>query len=309
MLALPRNYQNMGLQIATTQTIPKALYDPSAPTKDGGYWQWANCKRDLTWEIAAEAVLQGWPNPQVSPEALTDEAGPYLGIISQTSEGYWFYRVYPGGQDFQKRLGRYFFLLFKLSSAEQLFSPEVSAFLDFFDKDRGLPLKTSGLDTLVLSGNPQAYLTPLYQELTSSKSNQHFGMDGHGNTRFFGASSIKPEPEPEAHSSPVSVMRPQPKSQRANTRAVLGASFLLCLGFGLGFWLGYNQGVTIGYSAGFDSSEALHKSKLSSTDQPTQPKNKELDERTHTSKEQGQKSPGKITDRQSIRQPSPGSGP
>ncbi len=160
---------------ATSQpSLGSAVYDPSH-RKAGGYWQWASVPTDSSWERVAEMVHGAWPKKL---EGFKDQSATLYGVFDEGVGSHWMYRVYAGGSDSFGRPGRYFFVLFRLLSPEQIIQPQVTKILRYFETERSLPLKTEPLNNDLSVGEPNDLLRKLLNHWRQGEHGLHWGMDG-----------------------------------------------------------------------------------------------------------------------------------
>lgn len=229
--------------IANRHGVDKAVFDP-AHRKAGSYWQWSSVALDATWERAAENVHKAWPT-KVSN--LEDQAGIYFGVLDEGGDHCWLYRVYPGGRDSFGRPGRYFFVLFRLRSPEEVLLPEVSGFLNYFDDERGLPLNTAPLDGPIPGREPGVLLLKLHHLWVSGNNGSHWGMDDSGTAIRFAPPPNKAMPQPKAPILVSSRFEPQPTQRNF----IVGLPVNLAIGLAIGFLLGAVLGNKVGYDSGY----------------------------------------------------------
>lgn len=158
----------------------------SSYKKAGSYWQWADSITRMTWESkeekdrwesVAQAIHAEWP---VRMGEFKDQEAILYGVLMENGHDKWLYRVYPAGLDKAGRRGRYFFVVFRLRSAEQSLLPEVAGVLRYFDLERNPDLRTEPLDNALPWVEPDEFLVKLHKQWVSGKHGNHWGMDGTG---------------------------------------------------------------------------------------------------------------------------------
>ena len=222
--------------IPPNHSADKAVFDP-AYRKAGSYWQWSNVAIDASWERAAENVHKGWP---AKPGSVDDQSALCFGVLDENAGNRWLYRVYPGGRDSFGRPGRYFFVLFRLQSPEQVLDPEVSGLLSYFDAERGLPLNVGPLDGDIPGGKPDDLLEKLHRRWVSGNQGGHWGMDGSGNVIGFAS----PASKPSARVAPP--LSPPPPLQLPERKSGIGLAVTGVVGLTAGLLLGYVAGYYMG---------------------------------------------------------------
>ena len=227
---------------ANRHNLDKAVFDP-AHRKAGSYWQWSSVALDAAWDGAVENVHKAWPTKMGN---LEDQAGVYFGVLDEGADNRWFYRVYPGGRDSFGRPGRYFFVLFRLRSPEQVLLPEVSGFLNYFDAERGLPLNTAPLDGDIPGRDPGDLLLKLHRHWVSENNGSHWGMDASGKTIRF-SQPHKAPPQPETGDVEPPLFPPQPTRRNV----IFGLAVGLATGVAIGLLLGAVLGNKLGYDRGY----------------------------------------------------------
>jgi hypothetical protein len=180
------------------------VYDPSNRRADtASYWQWTNSGLGEQWERAAEWVNLGWP----SSIELKDRSARWYGVMFSDPCDFWVYRVFAAGKDRFGRDERYFFVLIRLRSTEEILSPHVAGLFSYFDTERGLPLKTEPLDHGWQGAAPDDILEAICQELDRGGRTGHWGMDAAGRTTVFSEGV----PMPPVVPTPTSEQAPPPK--------------------------------------------------------------------------------------------------
>lgn len=189
-----------------THLHPEAgVYDPSHRRADtASYWQWTNSGLGEQWEQAAEWVNLGWP----SSFELKDRSARWYGVMFSDPCDLWVYRVFAAGKDRFGRDERYFFVLIRLRSTEEILNPQIAGLFSYFDAERGLPLKTEPLDHGWQDAAPDEILEAISEEFVRGARIGHWGMDAAGRMTVF--SEDKPIP-PETQ-KPVSKQAPPPRS-------------------------------------------------------------------------------------------------
>lgn len=213
-----------------------AVFDPAQP-KEGNYWQWSSIAIDSAWNVASETINNGWP---LKVGRIDDQSAVLLGVLDEGPGSRWFYRIYPGGRDRFNRLGRYFLVLFRLHSPEEVFLPEVAGLLNYFDKERSLPLNTTPLDRAIPRGQPDALLLKLHHQWVNGQHEVHWGMDGTGIRTVF---------------SPRLVNTSDGNNSGFGVNSLLGMGFPrrrdLLIGIPLSLVLGLLGGAALGYHRGY----------------------------------------------------------
>lgn len=212
--------------ITTHDSLDKAVFD-SAYRKAGSYWQWSSVTLDGGWDGAAECVHKAWPTKMGS---FTDQSAIYFGVLDESAVNRWFYRVYPGGRDSFGRPGRYFLVIFRIQSPEQVLLPEVSGLLKYFDTERGLPLNTAPLDGGIPGREPGELLLKLHRHWISGNNDCHWGMDGSGTIIRFGLPSRKATQQPETPILITTRLQLQPKWLIFSIGLVIGLAIGIFLG-------------------------------------------------------------------------------
>ena len=227
-------------------SVDKAVYDP-AHRKDGSYWQWSSMSLDPTWDRIAEVIHRGWPGRQGSFE---DQSAVCFGVVDESAASRWFYRVYAGGRDSFGRPGRYFFVLFRFHSQEDVLFTEVSGFLNYFEGERRLPLNTTPLDGDVPGSEPNDLLLTLHRQWVQGGNGMHWGMDAKGSVVRFAAPLDKAPMPPAMPSPPVPRPAPQPTPRKSVIGLPVGLALGFLFGLLLGAWLGYRWGLSRGHRDG-----------------------------------------------------------
>ncbi len=141
---------------------------------------------DRAWEGVAALIHQGWPTDKQAfsdKQSFLNEPAAMLGMI-RGRDSLWLYRVYPAGRD-SDRPGRYFFVVLRLSSFEQVVHPRVAGLLAYFEKERGLPLNTSPLEREWPEKEVDMNLSNLHRECEVMPSESHWGVDSKGRVLRF----------------------------------------------------------------------------------------------------------------------------
>jgi hypothetical protein len=192
-------------------SIPKdfpeaAVYDPSHRCSDtGSYWQWTNGELGQIWDGAAECVNQGWP---VKCD-FSDQSWRWYGVIFDHPGNFWLYRLFAAGKDRFGRDGRYFFVLVRLQSAEDILSPRVAGLFRYFDAERSLPLKIHPLEHGWPDASPDEILEAIREELNCAQSAGHWGMDdSRGILRFTTEYTLQGEPPNQPPEPPAKEFSP-----------------------------------------------------------------------------------------------------
>ena len=185
----------MGADLSTqnASAVAFAVHDPSH-RRDGSYWQWSSRGVDKAWDSVASCVHAGWPSVRGTIES---EATDLFGVMETGRDGYWLYRIYPAGRDSHGRPGRYFAVIVQLAEPRHCLDPSVSGVLDYFFRERNLPLNCAALSQRLPVGEPTATLCRVYAEWEKGVNGPHWGMDGSGAIRRFASSprdaSVSPE--------------------------------------------------------------------------------------------------------------------
>lgn len=217
----------------TNQPIEAGVYDPSH-RNEGGYWQWRNVHSDKSWEDAAALVHEGWPE---KADNFDNQNAVLYGVMGTGAGCSWFYRVYPAGRDRFGRPGRYFFVLLRLHSPEQMLDPEVAGLLRYFDAERSLPLETAPLNRGFPNEEPDDLLRKLCDVCKGGRQDGHWGMDNSGIVTIFSFTS--PAPKTPAAIPPLSTskrMTSDPRTSWIAKKSSIGgpiiwiAGILLVLG-------------------------------------------------------------------------------
>jgi len=116
---------------------------------------------------------------------LESEAAGLFGVMEAGRDGYWLYRIYPAGRDSHGRPGRYFAVIVQLAGPRHCLDPSVSGVLDYFVRERSLPLNCAALSHRLPVGEPTATLCHVYAEWEKGVNGPHWGMDGSGAIRRF----------------------------------------------------------------------------------------------------------------------------
>ena len=275
--------------IANRHDVDKAVFDP-AHRKAGSYWQWSSVAPDATWERAAENVHKAWPTKVSNFE---DQAGIYFGVLDEGADHPWLYRVYPGGRDSFGRPGRYFFVLFRLRSPDQVLLPEVSGFLNYFDAERGLPLNTAPLDGHIPGREPGDLLLKLHRHWVSGNNGRHWGMDDSGTTIRFAQPSNKATPQPETPTLVSSGFEPQPTRRNFIVGLPVSIAIALATGLLLGAALGNKWGYDRGCRAGTNAVVPPPITDAPVTTNTVQPEPEKSNERVNTKGRIEEQPPGK----------------
>jgi hypothetical protein len=223
--------------------VKTGVFDPSHRV-DGKYWQWTNVKIDDAWNDVARQVHKGWPDKIGD---FGDQHAILYGIMNFGPDGLWLYRVFPAGRDSFGRRGRYFFVLFKLSSPEEITSPRVSDFIHYFETERSLPLKTTPLDLGVPSTAPDTMLQKLAEQWRNRGHSAHWGMDERGSVVEFARPAAKPAMTAPLPAQAVAGGSAQQGTTMQRVKLILGLIAAIVLsGYGMHFFY------ELGYSKGFD---------------------------------------------------------
>lgn len=279
----------MKTAIAGRHSLDKAVFDP-AHRKAGSYWQWSSVALDATWEKAAENVHKAWPAKMRNFE---DQAGIYFGVLDESADHRWLYRVYPGGRDSFARPGRYFFALFRLRSPEQVLLPEVAGFLNYFDAERGLPLNTAPLDGDIPGREPSDLLLKLHCHWVSGSNGSHWGMDGSGTTIRFAQPLHKATPQPETLTFVTPRFQPQPTRRHSIIGLLVGLAIGLAIGLVLGAVWGNKWGYDRGYRVGTNTVVPPSIASPPVTTNTVQPEPEKSNERANTKGRMEEQSPEK----------------
>lgn len=247
----------------------KAVFDP-AYRKAGSYWQWSSVAIDADWEQAAENVHKGWP---ANLGSFDDQSAVCFGVLDEDPGSRWLYRVYLGGRDSFGRPGRYFFVLIRLQSPDQVLLPEVSNFLSYFDTERSLPLNVGPLDGDMPSGKSNNLLETLHHHWVFGIQGSHWGMDGIGNVVGFASPARK---------STVQVAQLLPSSRQVGERK-FGVG--LAVTGGIGLIVGLVLGYVIGYNTGSNALTSRPSAKPQIAPGPENPEPRYLNERTDTKRQ------------------------
>jgi hypothetical protein len=165
--------------------IGAGVYDSSRGTSVSN-WKWSNVTIDRAWEGVAALIHQGWPTNEQAfsdKQAFLNEKAAMLGMI-RGRDSLWLYRVYPADRD-PDRPGRYFFVILRLSSFEQILHPRVAGLLAYFEEERGLPLNTTPLEGEWPDKEVDMNLSDLLRECEVMPSESHWGVDGNGRVLSF----------------------------------------------------------------------------------------------------------------------------
>lgn len=279
--------------ITNQQSLDKAVFDP-AHRKSGSYWQWSSVALDAAWDRAAENVHKAWPTKMGNFE---DQSTVCFGVLDESAENRWFYRVYPGGRDNFGRPGRYFFVLFRLQSPEQVLRPEVSGLLKYFEIERGLPLNTAPLDGDIPLAEPPELLLKLHDHWVHGKNGIHWGMDGNGTAIRFASSPSKAPPQSVTIVPPSHPMQLQ--AARSNLAIGLPVGLVIglvvgsLLGAGLGYKFGYRNGNDRGFAVGVNSLPPVKIETPPVTTNTVQFETKELNERSNPERRMEERTSGK----------------
>lgn len=199
-----------------THLQPEAgVYDSSHRRADtASYWQWTNSGLGEQWERAAEWVNMGWP----TRFELKDLSARWYGVLFTDPCDFWVYRVFAAGKDRFGRDERYFFVLIRLRSTEEILSPQVAGLFSYFDAERGLPLKTEPLDHGWQEAAPDDILEAIREELGRGGRTGHWGMDAAGRTTLFseGASMPPVVPTPPSEQAPLQKPLVPPRTTRTH---------------------------------------------------------------------------------------------
>ncbi len=174
-------------------------------------------------------------------ERMEDQRFQCYGVIREALLGNWVYRVYPAGNDGFGRPRRYFFLLFQVPAAvNNAVWREMAGVLQYFVRERGLPLNTEPLDHGVPPAEPDVVLKKLADQWQNGEHGAHWGMDESGRFVKFTRPTAKPM-------TPGST--PGPVGERKNTsRGHITQNWRFIPGFvvGLaaGFIIGWKTGLT-----------------------------------------------------------------
>jgi hypothetical protein len=160
-----------------------AVHDPSNRQK-GSYWQWSSHGINKTWDTVAATVHSGWPTVRGAVESDAEEL---FGVIDTPTEGHWLYRIYSAGRDSHGRPGRYFAVICQLAEPGKCLEPSVSGVLNYFVRERRLPLDCDPLRQGIPWDEPSAVLRRIYAEWEKRVNGAHWGMDGSGAIRRFAA--------------------------------------------------------------------------------------------------------------------------
>ncbi len=190
------------------------VYDPSHRRADtASYWQWTNSGLGPRWDQAAEDVNMGWP----AKGELNDRSALWYGVMFTDPGDFWLYRVFAAGKDRFGRDERYFFVLIRLRSPEDVLSHQVAGLFSYFNGERGLPLKTEPLDHGWQDAAPDEILEAICDELVRGGRIGHWGMDAAGKMTVFseGKSMLPEPPKPTSKSAPS--QKPPAPSQTGDT--------------------------------------------------------------------------------------------
>lgn len=121
-----------------------AIYDPSY-SRESGYWQWHELSEPFdasSWTSIAHSIQQGLPKKEEGLFGQTQPtAMPQLwGCIRKTGNSLFVYRFYITGRDSFGRPGRFFFIVFQLSSASELETPEAKKMLAYLETQKSMPI-------------------------------------------------------------------------------------------------------------------------------------------------------------------------
>jgi len=166
------------------------IYDP-AHSVGGGYWQpliqvLVGSEREK-WQSIANLVNQGMPFAESGlfrcerPETTHQ----LWGVIVDKLD-YWIYRLFLTGVDKLSRPGRYFFVLFKIDSLDELASVRISSIIQYLNDATGIPLNLEGMAEASIrkdlaesdqsQPNERVALQLVTRECTKLLSGQHVGF-------------------------------------------------------------------------------------------------------------------------------------
>ena len=171
-------------------------YDVNDPSfsVSGEYWQLGHAKASHdydSWQHAARSIHQGLPVREEEffrrTEAVTSPQ--FWGCI-RDNNSYWIYRIYITGRDAHARPGRYFFVLFQVSSLASLSESEPSRIIFYLETQRSIPLildripdpdpaiaSTYPLTDTLYNGRPET--PPLTQMAFAIQSAQNVPVGSH----------------------------------------------------------------------------------------------------------------------------------
>lgn len=179
------------------------VYDPSLRRAEtSSYWQWSTGPAGKDWALAAERVNTGWP----AGGGLFNVESKWYGFIAAGEGKCWIYRIYAAGRDSFGRQGRYFFVILRLNQ-QDLLSPAVAGLFQYFDSERGLPLRTQPLDQGWPGAAPDEVLEALGREVQQGRVDGHWGIDDQMQVTVF----------PEPHRTDWRVPNPSPVSNRGRS--------------------------------------------------------------------------------------------
>lgn len=218
-------------------TVPKlpfeaGIYDPSHRRADtNSYWQWTNSARGNEWDRAAEMVNRGWP----ARCDFQDPSAKWYGVLPTEDNRFWIYRIYAGGKDRFGREGRYFFVILRMDSVEQVQNPEVAGLFRYFETERSLPLRTESLDEGWSGATPDEILTLVLQEFRQGRNVGHWGIDDGLDITTFQIESERPPARTPKNSFSQRVPR-RPGTQRGAGRLPIISIASRSARIALGLW-------------------------------------------------------------------------
>jgi len=133
------------------------IYDPSHSVASQ-YWQMgvvASLVDGNNWHLVKDCVTKELPFREEKLFSCTkqDTEHAIWGCLHWKS-AYWIYRFFLTGRDSFSRPGRYFFVLFKFNSLEQVPSSNIASIISYLGGQKAIPLDLKPLDNLgVISEN------------------------------------------------------------------------------------------------------------------------------------------------------------